>query len=284
MTSTTGRRPARPSAATAPPVAVALQVKALTAQYERGRPVLVDIDLTVGVGESVALIGRNGCGKSTLLHCLSGSITPSAGSIELGPDSLVPLSQLSPRRRARRLGILHQSLPPIAGLTVRGLVTQGRYAHRHPLARFGDRESDEHVERALADVELLERADELLDTLSGGQRQRARLAVVLAQASPILLLDEPTAHLDVRHQLLLLDLVSRLRIERGLTVVTVLHDLDQVARCAERVVALQEGRVVADGPVAEVITPELLRNVFGVVGRLLPGNPWPPRVLIDAPA
>lgn len=283
MTSTTGRQPALPGAPAAPP-AVALRTTSLTAQYERGRPVLVDIDLTVGVGESVALVGRNGCGKSTLLHCLSGSVPPSGGTIELGPDAPVPLSQLSPRRRARRLGILHQSLPPIAGLTVRGLVAQGRYAHRHPLARLGDRETDEHVERALADVELLDRADELLDTLSGGQRQRARLAVVLAQASPILLLDEPTAHLDVRHQLLLLDLVSRLRIERGLTVVTVLHDLDQVARCAERVVALQEGRVVADGSVDEVITPELLRNVFGVVGRLLPGNPWPPRVLIDAPA
>lgn len=265
---------------TGSPAGVVVRVEALVAGYRPGRPVLHGVGVSVRAGESVALVGRNGSGKSTLLHCLAGQLRPMAGRVLVGPGELAEVGRLSARRRAQRIGLLHQALPTVPGLTVRALVEQGRYAHHHPL--FGSAGGDAAVDEALAEVGLLDRADQLVDALSGGQRQRARLAVVLAQRAPIVLLDEPLAHLDIRHQLLLRDLVVRLRAERGLTVVTVLHELDHLAGLADRVVVLDDGRVVADGPVDQVIRPQLLAQVFGVRARVLTGADAG-RVLVDEP-
>ncbi|GAA3137687.1 ABC transporter ATP-binding protein [Planomonospora alba] len=241
------------------------------------RPILTGIDLTVEPGESVALVGVNGCGKSTLLRLIAGLLEPSSGRILLDGAELASLSR---RQVAQRLAVLHQSLPPVPGLTVRRLVRQGRYPHRGPLGLL--RESDS-VDEALELAGVAHLADRVLDTLSGGERQRVRLALAVAQDTRILLLDEPTAHLDIRHQLQVLDLVRTLRAARGLTVVTVLHELDHAARFAERIVALHGGRVRADGRPADVITPDLLAEVFGVAGRVvideLHGTP---RCLLDA--
>lgn len=263
----------------------ALEASGLALRYPRpagsasSPTVLNDVDLTIRHGETVALVGENGCGKSTLLGCLSGWLRPQHGQVLVGSDGL-DVTRLGSRQVARRLAIMHQSLPPVPGLTVRRLVEQGRYAHRGAFGWLA-RPDDDVVDDALAAVDLVDRADTELDLLSGGQRQRARLAVVLAQQAPILLLDEPTAHLDVRHQLLLLDLIERQRTERDLTVVLVLHDLDHALRYADRVVAMQDGRIVADGPAESVVTPDLLRTVFGVEGRVLPAGPGA-RVCIDA--
>jgi iron complex transport system ATP-binding protein len=263
----------------------ALQATGLHLRYPRpagattSPTVLNDVDLTIHHGETVALVGENGCGKSTLLGCLSGWLRPQSGQVLVGPDG-VDVTRLASRQLARELAVMHQSLPPVPGLTVRRLVEQGRYAHR---GAFGwlTRPDDHVVDEAIEAVDLTERADTELDLLSGGQRQRARLAVVLAQQAPILLLDEPTAHLDVRHQLLLLDLIEQQRTERDLTVVVVLHDLDHALRYADRVVAMQDGRIVADGPAETVVTPHLLHSVFGVEGRVLPAGPGA-RVCIDS--
>lgn len=240
--------------------------------------VLDGVNLTIRRGESVALVGENGCGKSSLLGCLSGWLRPQHGTVRLGPDD-VDITRLGSRQVAQRLAIMHQSLPPVPGLTVRRLVEQGRYAHRGAFGWL--RQPDDHVvDDALEAVGLQDRAGTELDVLSGGQRQRARLAVILAQQAPVLLLDEPTAHLDVRHQLLLLDLIEQQRAERDLTVVLVVHDLDHALRYTDRVVAMQHGRIVADGPAEGVVTPDLLQTVFGVEGRVLPPGAGA-RVCID---
>ncbi|AVH99920.1 ABC transporter ATP-binding protein [Streptomyces sp. WAC00288] len=237
------------------------------------RPVLRGVDMTVRPGELTALIGLNGCGKSTLLRLAAGLLRPDRGRVLLGGEDLAGLSR---RATATRVALLHQSAPAVPGMTVRQLVRQGRYAARGPLGmlREGD---DPVVRRALRDVGVEGWADRDVDALSGGERQRVRLAMALAQDTRVLLLDEPTTYLDLHHQLDVLRTVVRLREERGLTVVMVLHDLAHAARFAERVVALREGVVVADGPPEEVVTPGLLADVLKVAGRVGrdPEGGWP---------
>ncbi|OZM75436.1 ABC transporter ATP-binding protein [Pseudonocardia sp. MH-G8] len=227
-----------------------------------GRTVLDGVDLTVRRGEWVALVGRNGCGKTTLLRVLAGLQPPDTGTVALGGE---PLAGLGRRAVARRLAVLPQALPPVGALTVRALVAQGRYAVRGPLGMLGGGH-DRVVDEAMAATGVTGWADVAVDRLSGGERQRVRLALALAQDAPLLLLDEPTTYLDVRHQLEVLDLVRALQAERGLTVVAVLHDLAHAGRCADRVIALRGGRVHADGPPSDVVDTSLLREVFGVDG------------------
>ncbi|MER7576564.1 ABC transporter ATP-binding protein [Streptomyces sp. NPDC126514] len=238
-----------------------------------GQPVLRGVDVTVEPGELTALIGLNGCGKSTLLRLVAGLLRPDEGRVLLGGDDLARLSR---RATARRVALLHQASPGVPGMTVRHLVRQGRYAARGPLGmlREGD---DPVVRRALRDVGVEQWGEREVDELSGGERQRVRLAMALAQDTRVLLLDEPTTYLDLHHQLDVLQTVVRLREERGLTVVMVLHDLAHAARFAERIVALREGRVVADGTPEEVVTPGLLADVLRVAGRVGrdPEGGWP---------
>jgi iron complex transport system ATP-binding protein len=249
-----------------------LHIEGVRFGYGR-REVLSGVDLDIGTGESVALVGLNGCGKSTLLRLCAGLLTPAAGRVRLGGDDLARLSR---RSTARRVALLHQSAPAVPGMTVRQLVRQGRYADRGPLGMLRDGD-DAVCARAMADVGVGEWADRPVDSLSGGERQRVRLAMALAQDTRVLLLDEPTTYLDLRHQLEVMQTVVRLREERGLTVVMVLHDLGHAARFAERIVALRAGAVAADGPPAEVVTPALLAEVLGVAGRVGrdPEGGWP---------
>ncbi|MCH0541561.1 ABC transporter ATP-binding protein [Streptomyces sp. MUM 203J] len=254
------------------PAAGAVRAEGLRFSYP-GREVLSGVDLRVGAGESVALVGLNGCGKSTLLRLCAGLLRPEAGRVLLDGEEVARLSR---RAAARRVALLHQSSPPVPGMTVRQLVRQGRYAARGPLGML--REGEDGVcARALADVGVAGWADRPVDALSGGERQRVRLAMALAQDTRVLLLDEPTTYLDLRHQLEVMQTVARLREERGLTVLMVLHDLGHAARFADRIVALRDGRVAADGPPAEVVTPELLAGVLGVAGRVGrdPVGGWP---------
>ncbi|MET9514888.1 ABC transporter ATP-binding protein [Streptomyces sp. NPDC002994] len=250
----------------------AIAVEAVSFGYP-GRTVLTDVNLRVGAGELLALIGLNGCGKSTLLRLVAGLLRPSAGRVVLDGDDLARLSR---RAAARRVALLHQSAPAVPGMTVRQLVKQGRYAARGPLGMLRDGD-DDVCARALADVGVADWSDRMVDSLSGGERQRVRLAMSLAQDTGVLLLDEPTTYLDLRHQLEVLQTVVRLREERSLTVVMVLHDLGHAARFADRVVALRGGRVVADGPPDRIVTPELLADVLGVSGRVGrdPEGGWP---------
>ncbi|KAB2349707.1 ABC transporter ATP-binding protein [Actinomadura rudentiformis] len=255
-----------------PGPAAALDVDRVSFGYP-GRRVLDRVSLRVRPGEFVALVGLNGCGKSTLLRLAAGVLRPESGRVSVdGAD----MARTSRREAARKVALLHQAAPAVPGLTVRQLVRQGRYAARGPLGmlRVGD---DEVTVRAMRDVGVDAWADRPVDALSGGERQRVRLALALAQDTPVLLLDEPTTYLDLRHQLEVLQLVGRLRDERRLTVLMVLHDLDLAARFAERLVALRDGHVAAEGPPDSVVTPGLLREVFGIEGRVGrdPERGWP---------
>ena len=225
-----------------------------------GENVVVEaLDLVLPAGRVTAVVGPNGCGKSTLLGGLARLHAPRAGSVLLdGRD----LARMRPRDAARRVGLLPQSAEAPDGLTVRDLVRYGRHPHQG-LMRQWSPEDAAAVERALAAADLLDLADRALDTLSGGQRQRAWIAVVVAQETDVVLLDEPTSALDLGHQLEVLELVRALAAQ-GRTVVLVLHDLSTACRHADHLVAMLDGRVVAQGPPAAVVTPDLVRELYGV--------------------
>ena len=224
------------------------------------RTALHRIDLTARAGELVALTGPNGSGKTTLLRVILGLTTPTEGDVRLFG---VPTAGLRPRERARRIAWVPQEELPRDNIPVMSYVLYGRYAHQPP---FGSDTASDHTiaRQALADVGLADRADQGVFELSGGERQRLLLARSLAQEAPILLLDEPTAHLDIGYQLDLLERVRGLVRDRGVCAIAALHDLNLAGRFADRVVVLSHGRRVADGLPADVLTPPLLREVWGV--------------------
>jgi iron complex transport system ATP-binding protein len=226
----------------------------------RRREVLRGVSLSLARGELVALLGTNGSGKTTLLRCFAGTLVPSAGDVLFDGRSVVGWRR---EALARRVAVLPQQLELPGGFRVAELVAMGRAPHARRL--FGSTAEDEAaVERALNDADATELADRLVEELSGGERQRLLVAMALAQEPELLLLDEPTVHLDLSHQVALLGAIRRLRARRGLTVLAVLHDLNLAAAFAPRVAVLEAGRVVADGSPLEVLTPELVRRVFGV--------------------
>lgn len=218
------------------------------------------VTIAVQRGACTALVGPNGCGKSTLLRVLAGMLSPAQGAVLIEGD---PIEQLRARQVARRLAMLSQSPVVPDGLTVRELVEQGRYPHAGPL-RMLRRQDDPSIEAAMRAVDIDQFGDRYLDELSGGERQRAWIALALAQQSPILLLDEPTTFLDLGHQMETLALIDSLRVELGLTTLVVLHDLNHALAVAQHLIVVDHGRVVAQGAPADVITIDLLRDVFRV--------------------
>ncbi|MGN7067959.1 ABC transporter ATP-binding protein [Micrococcus luteus] len=268
--------PAAPRAGAADDVAIRLRGLTLGYGPASAPPIVEDLDLDVPAGRVTAIIGANGCGKSTLLRGLTRQLAPRAGSIEvLGRDA----ARVSARDYARTVALLPQHPVAPEGMTVAQLVARGRHPHRGLLGgrAAGD---DAAIASALERTGLVELADREAGTLSGGQRQRAWLALVLAQQTPVVLLDEPTSYLDLSHQVEVLDLVRALPDPRGggrATVVAVLHELNLAARSADHIVAMAAGRVVAQGTPGEVIVPEVLAEVFGldadVVADPLLGHP-----------
>jgi iron complex transport system ATP-binding protein len=226
---------------------------------------IVDLDLKVERRSVTALVGPNGSGKSTLLRALGRLVRPSLGSVLLdGRD----IAHLPTREVARRLGVLPQGPTAPGGITVAELVEQGRYPHAGPL-RMLRRQDHDAITEALEVTAMAPFADRAVDSLSGGERQRAWIALTLAQSAPVLLLDEPTTFLDVRFQLEVMELVRSLNQGAGLTVVMALHDLQHAARYADRMIALSNGRMVADGPPSQVLTTVLLERVFGVKANIV---------------
>jgi len=225
-------------------------------------------ELTVGVpaGRITSIVGPNGCGKSTLLRSLARLMKPRGGAVYLDGDAIF---HLPTREVAKRLGILPQSPEAPEGLTVRELAAQGRYPHQSWFRQWS-KEDERAVERALEITGVLDLADRPLDTLSGGQRQRAWISMALAQETETLLLDEPTTFLDMAHQLEVLQLLQQLNREEGRTILMVLHDLNNASRYSHHMIALSEGRVFAAGPPQDVMTPELLRQVFKVEAEIVP--------------
>jgi len=236
-----------------------------------GGALIVDgVDLDVGEGEWVTIIGPNGAGKSTVLRAIGG-LLPFAGSIALGG---VALEKLPRRGRARTVATVAQSpvVPP--AMLVFDYVLLGRTPYIPPLGRESVADLAA-VEEALVALDLLQMRGRRLDTLSGGERQRVFLARALAQGARILLLDEPTSALDIGHQQEVLELVDRLRGERGLTVLATMHDLSIAGEYADRMVLLDGGRVVAAGTAREVLTEELLARHYRVHVKVIDGEQGP---------
>lgn len=243
-----------------------LLAESLRLSYGDDRVVIDGLDLELPHGAVTTIIGANGSGKSTLLRALARLLRPSAGRVLLdGHD----VHRMRTRQLAKRLGLLPQGPVTPEGITVRDLVRRGRTPHTSLLRQWSAADETALV-AALAATDLAELADEPVDALSGGQRQRAWLALVIAQGTPLLLLDEPTTFLDIAHQLDVLDLVRRLNREEGRTVVMVLHDLNQACRYADHLVALRDGAVAAAGAPAEVVTEELVAEVFDLEARIVP--------------
>lgn len=224
------------------------------------RNLLAGIDLTLRPGRLYGLIGHNGSGKTTLLRLLARQQAPTSGVINFNG---VPLPQWSQRELARRIGYMAQHPPEATGLTVRELTALGRYPWHGAVGRFTP-EDRTQVDEALRLTEMEDLAGRLVDTLSGGERQRAWLAMLVAQDSRCMLLDEPISALDVAHQMDVMKRIRHLCHERGLTVVAVLHDVNIAARFCDSLVALHGGRRVVTGTPAEVVQPDMLERIYGV--------------------
>ncbi len=235
----------------------------VSAGYGR-RQVLQGVTWSVAPGEFVGLIGPNGCGKTTLLRVLSGVLPMTAGEVRVQGT---PLREIDRRQLARTQACLLQDLSLDLAFTVREVVLMGRSPH---LPRFGSETSrDLQIgQQAMERADVSHLADRLITELSGGERQRTLIAMCLAQEPQILLLDEPTSHLDIGHQLSLLDLIARLNRETGVTIVAVFHDLNLAAEYCRRVLVLERGRVAALGTPEEVLTAETIQRVYGVAVRV----------------
>ena len=230
----------------------------VTASYG-SRVALRDCSFSLGSGEIVAVVGPNGAGKSTLLRVLAGLLRPTSGAVALDGQDLKTMSRSA---LARRIAVVPQIFDTLFPFTVREVVALGRTAR---LGAFGRASAEDvaAVDRAIIDLELEALASRRIDRLSGGERQRAVLAMALAQESAVLLLDEPTVHLDPGHQLATLELLRELATRRQLAVCAVLHDLNLASAFASRIVATSDSRIIRDGTPFEVIHPDFVKSMFG---------------------
>ena len=237
-----------------------------------GRSVVNDLSLSVHPGELLGLIGPNGVGKTTILRALAGLLQPKSGVVLLNDQDL---RKLNVSTRAKSIGLVPQGETDIWPLQVKEVVKLGRAPHRGWLKPFS-RADHEAIDRALQITGLSELSDRPINKLSGGERQRVIVARALAQEPNILLLDEPTANLDVRHQNQLLDLVRELVSGKGLSAILAIHDLTLAARYCDRLVLMNEGREYATGSPEEVLTADNLRAVYGVDAELYldPRGQW----------
>jgi iron complex transport system ATP-binding protein len=224
-------------------------------------PIIHGIDLALQQGEWLSLVGANGSGKSTLLKLLSRILQPQKGTVILDGKAI----HTQPAQVvAQKLAILPQQQTIPAGLTVRQLVSLGRTPHQPWWQWELDREDRQKVEEAIVETGIEQFSDRLVENLSGGERQRAFLALALAQAPQVLLLDEPTTYLDIHYQLQLLELLKHLNQQQKLSIVTVLHEVNLAARYSDRIAMLKQGSLWDIGTPANVLTPENLAQVFGV--------------------
>jgi iron complex transport system ATP-binding protein len=232
------------------------------------KEVIRGLDLSVGQGKVTCIIGPNGCGKSTLLMALSRGLRPGGGTVSFMGKDVYAFSQ---KAFAREAAMLHQEHECPADLTVRELAEHGRFAYSKWWGGASGQDADS-VERALRRTGMTEFAGRQVSTLSGGERQKAWISMLLAQDPRLLILDEPTTFLDIAHQLDVLELLSSLCREDGLTVIMVLHDINQAARYADELVIMKDGAVCAAGPPAAVLCPGALRDAFGVEVQTLGGQ------------
>ncbi|MFT4038900.1 MAG: ABC transporter ATP-binding protein [Thermomicrobiales bacterium] len=248
------------------PGGTAVRLEAVEATLGYGQTMVLDgLTARIPDGAFVAIIGPNGCGKSTLLRTFARVLHPAAGQVLLDGKAI---SQYRTKEIARTLGLLPQSSLAPEGIRVADLVARGRAPHQSIFSQWS-RADEEAVAAALAATRLTELSGKLVDELSGGQRQRVWIALLLAQQTPILLLDEPTTFLDIAHQYELLDLFRTFH-ESGKTIVAVMHDINQAARYADHLIVMHDGAVVKTGSPGDIITAGLLAEVFDLPALVVP--------------
>lgn len=238
---------------------ITLQASQVTIGYEQ-RTIITELSVDIPVDRVTAIVGPNACGKSTLLRGFARLLKPAAGQVILdGHD----IAALHTKEVARRLGLLPQSSIAPDGITVADLVARGRFPHQKVLRQWSPADA-EAVADAMCYTGVTELSARLVDELSGGQRQRVWVAMVLAQQTPLILLDEPTTYLDIAYQVELLDLFAMLNHEHNRTVVAVLHDLNQACRYADKLIVMKSGEIVAQGDPNSVMTADLVGEVYGL--------------------
>ncbi|WP_435106939.1 ABC transporter ATP-binding protein [Nocardiopsis synnemataformans] len=236
----------------------------LTLAYDQ-RVISQDLAVTIPDNSFTVIVGPNACGKSTLLRALSRTLKPAHGHVHLDGKAI---SSYPAKEVARRLGLLPQTSIAPDGIGVADLVARGRFPHQGFLRQWS-KQDEAVVAEAMASTGVTELAERSVDELSGGQRQRVWLAMVLAQQTPLLLLDEPTTYLDIAHQMDMLDLCAQLHAERDYTLVAVLHDLNHACRYATHLIVMKEGAIVAEGDPSTVVTASLVEEVFGLPVRII---------------
>lgn len=236
-----------------------LSAENVTLAYDQ-RVIAEELSVEIPDNSFTVIVGPNACGKSTLLRALSRMLKPNQGRVLLDGDVI---QSMPVKKVARTLGLLPQSSIAPDGITVADLVGRGRYPHQGILRQWST-EDERVVQESMTQTGVAELADRYVDELSGGQRQRVWIAMALAQQTPLLLLDEPTTYLDIQHQIDVLDLCAELHEEQGRTLVAVLHDLNHAARYATHLIALKDGRIIAEGAPNDIVTADLVQEVFGL--------------------
>lgn len=238
---------------------IILEVKDLSVNY-KNKNVLDGVDLEIEKGKIYSIIGPNGCGKTTLIRAMSKSLKPKKGKVLLNGDDIF---EMRSKDIAKKMAILNQNNTTISDVTVKRLVQYGRYAHRDWWKGL-DKEDDDITEWAMEKTFVANLKNRRIDTLSGGERQRAWLAMSIAQKPEILLLDEPTTYLDICHQLEILELVSKLNKEEGITIVMVLHDINHAVRYSDEVIVINDKNIYAKGDSWSILKSQVIEEVFNV--------------------
>ena len=236
-----------------------MEVKNLTFGYGK-EPVLNNISFQVEPGKITTLLGANGCGKSTLFYLMTKNLTPDSGQILLdGKD----IRNMNLREFAQKVSIVHQNNTASQDITVEKLVSYGRTPYAHLMRGFSD-EDEKQVEWALEVTNVAKHRNKAVARLSGGQRQRVWIAMALAQNTKLLFLDEPTTYLDIRYQIEVLELVKKLNREFGITIMMVLHDMNQAIAYSDRVIGMKNGRICMEGDPEEVVTADKIEEIYGI--------------------
>lgn len=237
-----------------------MEIKNVTFSYDNVTNRLKSVSSEIEIGKITTIIGPNGCGKSTLLSVMSRNHAPSSGEVILDGKAI---SEYKPKEFARKLAVVHQQNEAPADITVEKLISFGRMPYKNIFSPQTD-EDREAIERALVCTNLQSKRDKPIYALSGGERQRVWIAMTLAQNTPMLFLDEPTTYLDIYYQLEILELVKELNEVHGLTIVMVLHDINQAIRYSGHIIVMKDGEIITKGNPNDVITEEMVKAIYGV--------------------